>query len=52
MNGPKKLECYKTQEILAGEKHSSILGPFETYEENKGIQQNDIQHNDTQHNDI
>jgi hypothetical protein len=38
---------------LARYKHSSVLGPLISYEENEGrhdTQHNVIQHNDTQHN--
>jgi hypothetical protein len=34
MNGPKKLVLYYTgKERLAGDKHSSLLGPFVSFEE-------------------
>jgi hypothetical protein len=37
MNGPKKLECYKTLQLerLGREKHSSLLVALVSYEENK-----------------
>ncbi len=35
-NGPNKLECYIKQDSkIVSYKHYSLLGPFESYEENK-----------------
>jgi hypothetical protein len=37
---PNRLECFFTLERLAKEKHSSLLGPFKSYEENPNEERN------------